>query len=131
MDFIKQNSKWIALSGLALAFIGCFLPFAKITVMGMQQSINYVDGGRDGIIVIIAAIIAAVLIFLKKEKFSSIASGIAALVTIYDMINVTKVAKGYSFANVSIGIGAFVIVIGAIVAIAMPFIPCDDKKTDN
>ena len=122
MDFIKQNSKWVILCGLVVAIIGCFLTFAKVSVLGFSQSINYVDDGRDGIIVIIAAIVAAVLVFLKKEKFSVIPSAIAAIVTIYDMINISKVAGSASLAGVSIGIGAFVILIGIAVAIITPFI---------
>lgn len=123
MEFIKKNRMWIALGGLALAIIACFLPFAKVSVFGYSQTINYIDGGRDGIIVIIAAAVAGVLVFLKKEKFSVIASGIGAIVTIYDIINVAKVAGGSSFGGVSISIGAILILVGLVVAIVMPFIP--------
>lgn len=125
MDFIKKNRMWITLGGLALVIIACFLPFAKVSVFGYSQSINYIDGGRDGIIVIIAAIVAGVLVFLKKEKFSVIPSGIAALVTIYDIINVSKVSGGTSLAGVSVSIGAILILVGLIVAIVVPFIPQD------
>lgn len=125
MEFIKKNRMWITLGGLALAIIACFMPFAKVSVFGYSQTINYIDGGRDGIIVIIAAIVAGVLVFLKKEKFSVIASGIGAIVTIYDIINVAKVAGGSSFGGVSISIGAILILVGIIVAIVMPFIPQD------
>ena len=107
MDFIKKNRMWITLGGLALVIIACFMPFAKVSVFGISQSINYVDGGRDGIIVIIAAIVAGVLVFLKKEKFSVIPSGIAALVTIYDIINVSKVSGGTSLAGVSVSMVQF------------------------
>ena len=61
----------------------------------------------------------------KKEKFSVIPSGIAALVTIYDIINVAKVAGGSSFGGVSISFGAILVLVGIIVAIVMPFIPQD------
>ena len=125
MDFIKKNRMWITLGGLALVIIACFMPFAKVSVFGYSQSINYIDGGRDGIIVIIAAIVAGVLVFLKKEKFSIIPSGIAALVTIYDIINVSKVSGGTSLAGVSVSIGAILILVGLIVAIVVPFIPQD------
>ena len=125
MEFIKKNRKWITLGGLAFAIIACFFPFAKVSVFGYSQTINYVDGGRDGIIVIIATIVAGILVFLKKEKFSVIPSGIAALVTIYDIINVTKVAGGSSFGGVSISIGAILVLVGLIVAIILPFIPQD------
>ncbi len=125
MDFIKKNRMWITLGGLALVIIACFMPFAKVSVFGYSQSINYIDGGRDGIIVIIAAIVAGVLVFLKKEKFSVIPSGIAALVTIYDIINVSKVSGGTSLAGVSVSIGAILILVGLIVAIVVPFIPQD------
>lgn len=125
MEFIKKNRMWITLGGLALAIIACFLPFAKVSVFGYSQTINYIDGGRDGIIVIIAAAVAGVLVFLKKEKFSVIPSGIGAIVTIYDIINVAKVAGGSSFGGVSISFGAILILIGLIVAIVLPFIPQD------
>lgn len=125
MDFIKKNRMWITLGGLALALIACFMPFAKVSVFGYSQTINYIDGGRDGIIVIIASIVAGVLVFLKKEKFSVIPSGIAAIVTIYDIINVAKVAGGSSFGGVSISFGAILVLVGIIVAIVMPFIPQD------
>ena len=125
MDFIKKNRMWITLGGLALAIIACFMPFAKVSIFGYSQSINYIDGGRDGIIVIIAAIAAGVLVFLKKEKFSLIPSGIAALVTIYDIINVAKVAGGSSLGGVSISIGAILILVGIIVAIVCPVLPKD------
>ena len=119
MDFIRKNRMWITLGGLALALIGCFMPFAKASVLGFSQTVNYTDG--DGILVVIAVIISAVLVFLKKEKFSLIPSGIGALITIYDMINTSRVASG--LASVSLGIGAFVVIIGLIVAIIMPLIP--------
>lgn len=66
MDFIKKNRMWITLGGLALALIGCFLPFAKASVLGFSQSVKYTDG--DGILVIIAVIVSAVLVFLKKKN---------------------------------------------------------------
>ena len=123
MDFIKKNRMWITLGALGLALIACFLPFAKVSVFGISQSINYIDGGRDGILVLIAVIVAGVLVFLKKEKFSAIPTGIAALITIYDILNVAKVAGKTSYAGVSISIGAILVLIGLIVAIKMPFIP--------
>lgn len=122
MDFIKKNRMWITLGALGLALIACFLPFAKVSVFGISQSINYIDGGRDGILVLIAVIVSGVLVFLKK-KFSTIPSGIAALITIYDILNVAKLAGKTSYAGVSISIGAILVLIGLIVAIIMPFIP--------
>lgn len=67
MDFIKKNRMWITLGALGLALIACFLPFAKVSVFGISQSINYIDGGRDGILVLIAVIVSGVLVFLKKK----------------------------------------------------------------
>lgn len=125
MDFIKKNRMWITLGGLALAIIACFMPFAKVSVFGYSQTVALIDTKSAGIIVMIASIVAGVLVFLKKEKFSVIASGIAAIVTIYNIIDVAKVAGGTSLAGVSISFGAILILVGIIVAIAMPFIPQD------
>ena len=125
MEFIKKNRKWITLGGLALALIACFMPFAKVSVFGYSQTVALIDTKSAGIIVMIASIVAGVLVFLKKEKFSVIASGIAAIVTIYNIIDVAKVTGGSSFGGVSISFDAILMLVGLIVAIVMPFIPQD------
>ena len=121
MDFIKKNCMWITIAGCALVLIGCFLPFAKVTVLGFSQAVNYIDG--DGVIVLIAIIVSAVLVFLKKEKISLISTGIATIVTLYDAINVSHVTGSSSLGGVSLGIGFWIILIGLIIAIVLPLLP--------
>ena len=121
MDFIKKNCMWITIAGCALVLIGCFLPFAKVSVLGFSQAVNYIDG--DGVIVLIAIIISAVLVFLKKEKISLISTGIATIVTLYDAINVSHVTGSSSLGGVSLGIGFWIILIGLIIAIVLPLLP--------
>lgn len=121
MDFIKKNCMWITIAGCALVLIGCFLPFAKVSVLGFSQAVNYIDG--DGVIVLIAIIVSAVLVFLKKEKISLISTGIATIVTLYDAINVSHVTGSSSLGGVSLGIGFWIILIGLIIAIVLPLLP--------
>ena len=121
MDFIKKNCMWITIAGCALVLIGCFLPLAKVSVLGFSQAVNYIDG--DGVIVLIAIIVSAVLAFLKKEKISLISTGIATIVTLYDAINVSHVTRSSSLGGVSLGIGFWIILIGLIIAIVLPLLP--------
>ena len=121
MDFIKKNCMWITIAGCALVLIGCFLPFANVSVLGFSQAVKYIDG--DGVIVLIAIIVSAVLVFLKKEKISLISTGIATIVTLYDAINVSHVTGSSSLGGVSLGIGFWIILIGLIIAIVLPLLP--------
>lgn len=121
MDFLKKNSKYIGIAGCVLMLLGCFLPFAKVTVSlfgySQSQSVKFIDG--DGVFVLIAAIVAGVLIYLNKHKLSLIPTAIGAAVTIYDMINVKSVVGDtMGLGKVGFGFGAWIIIIGAVVAAA-------------
>ncbi len=124
MKVLKENAKWIGLGGCVLMIIGCFLPFATVSALGLSQSVNYIDG--DGVFVVIAAVVAAILIYLKKGKLILIPSLISAAFVIYDAASGSSAASS-SLANVSFGIGFFLIVIGIICVSAYPFLDNEKK----
>lgn len=117
MDFVKKNAKWIGVAGCALILIGCFLPFATVSLFGISETISLFKSGALGIILIIAAIISGAIILLeKKPKLSLITSIISALLVILNVSN----AKSYS-SMMKYGIGLYVVIIGLVIAIVIPF----------
>lgn len=109
MEVLNKNSKYIGFGGCILTIIGCFLPW--ITVLGM--SINWFEG--DGKLAILASIVTAVLIYLKKDKLSLITSGLIAL---FFLIDGSKVFSNHLTA----GLGFYTIFLGIVCMIAYPFI---------
>ena len=121
MDFIKKNHMWIGIAACGAAILGCFLPFATVSAFGLSESVNFIDG--DGKLVLIAAVISGVLLYLqngKYQKFSWISSAIGLFITLYDASNVGKKMSG--LVNTHMGIGFTIIMLGFIVAIIIPFI---------
>lgn len=110
MEFLVKNRKYIGLGGCAIAAIGCFLPFVSI------WGINFRYSSGDGIVVIIAMIVSAILIYLKKDKFSLISSGIGVLVFLNNAIRLL------STSGVKMGIGMIMVFFGLVCAVAYPFL---------
>ena len=109
MDTLIKYRKYIGLGGCLLAIIGCFLPWA--TALG--YSVSFVDG--DGKYLIIATIVSAILIYLKKDKISLIPTIIAVVIYLKDALNTFS-------SNVSLGLGIFLILIGLVGMVIYPFI---------
>ena len=114
MDFIKKNSLYITLGGIALAILGVFLPFYKISFLGLSSSVNFFEAGQ-GKITLLALAAAGVLVYLKKEKIALAPLVAAVGLTIYNMIDVSKASSGLG----SLAIGAYLCLIGTIVALAV------------
>ena len=75
MEKLAKYRVFIGIGGCLLAIIGCFLPWAS--VLGI--SVNFIDG--DGKILLVCAIVSAILIYFKKDKFSLISSvGLVAMI---------------------------------------------------
>ena len=110
MDFLVKNRQYVGYLGCALATVGCFLPFAS--VLGI--SVSYMSG--NGKILLVAMIISAVLMYMKKEKASLIPSCIGALIFLNNAFKVIGMS------GASLGIGIIVIFIGLAGAIAYPFL---------
>lgn len=116
MEFLKNNAKWIGLAGCILMIIGCFLPFATVKILGYSETINLGGTGALGIILIVTAIISGLVMITKKPKLSLITTIIYGLFVILNIVN----ASDYNSA-VSYGIGLYVVLLGTIIAIVMPF----------
>ena len=114
MDFVKKNKKWIGIAGCALVIIGCFLPFAKASLLGISQSASLMDGG-DGWFFLVAAAVAGVLILLNKYKFSLIP------LNIYEISHVSSEGMGI----VKVSFAPYLIFIGLAMSIAVAFIKED------
>lgn len=131
MDFIKQNKKWFGLGACVVALIGMFLKFVTAKVLFFSQSVTYIETD-DGKIALVAIIISAVMMFIKKTKKFAMIPLIGGLgLTIYDgidAINKLKDAAG-SYGSVNLSVGFFVVVIGFVLALLLQFIK--DNKISN
>ena len=109
MDMLKQNSKYIGYGGCALAALGTFLPLVTSSALGV--SVAYISG--DGKILLVLAVVAAVLMYLKKDMYSLIPSAICALLLLI------VATKGASF---GLAYGFFVMLLGVAGMIAGPLL---------
>ena len=139
MDFIKKNKKYIIWAGCAIMAVAVFLTFVKASASGQSQTMKFIDISKDakemnvlpGWLVLIAAAAAAVLVYLKKEKFSLIATASALVITFYDYIKVSgdssmKLLKSFGV-KVSY-VAPWIVLVGAIVAAAPVVIDILEEK---
>ena len=139
MDFIKKNKKYIIWAGCAIMAVAVFLTFLKMSALGQSQSVKFIDIAKDGNemkclpgwLVLIAAAAAAVLVYLKKEKFSLIATAAALVITFYDFFKINgdstiKAAKAF---GLKISYTApWIVLVGAILAAAPVVIEILEEK---
>jgi hypothetical protein len=97
---------WSGLGSAAVMVIGAFGPWAKVLSL---VTVSGTDGGGDGWIVIGAAAVGAVALFLWQTHdrgrwliLAVIAAGAALATTIYDRIDIERTTAG------GIDVGAFV-----------------------
>lgn len=107
-----NKTKLMIIVGSIVMCIACFMPFFKVTLFGASASAPYTDG--DGVIVIILAIIAALLAGFRLQKFSLIPTIIALFLTLYDVAHISERSEGLG----SPAIGAYLVIIGSVIAIA-------------
>lgn len=97
MDFIKKNKNYIIWAGCILMAVACFLTFFKMSGFGQSEGIKFNELTKDGnkmdlisgYFVLVAAVVTAVLVYLKKEVFSLISTGIALFITFYDYFKIS------------------------------------------
>ena len=106
---LVKYSLYIGLGGCLLVIIGCFLPW--ITVFGVTGT--WSEG--DGIFAILLAITSGILIFLKKDKYSLISSGLAAILFFISFfkIIVNRFRPGF---------GCYIVLLGVVAMGIYPFI---------
>lgn len=144
MDFVNKNIKYIGLAGCALMIVGAFLSFATVTVsvFGISSSASFSYMDENGIYLIILAILSGVMLFVKNfgilnnlringinfQKYLQywwgpiVPVAVAVALVIYDAVTVGSAAAvsnaaygGLASADISLGLGFYVIILGAIV----------------
>ena len=139
MDFIKKNKKYIIWAGCAIMAVAVFLTFLKISAGGQSESVKFIDVAKEsssmhllpGWLVLIAAAASAVLVYLKKEKFSLISTAAALVITFYDFFKVNgdssmKLLK--SFGAKASYVAPWIVLVGAILAAAPIVIDILEEK---
>ena len=140
MEFIKKNKNYIIWAGCAIIAIACFLPFIKMSALGHSEGVKFINLTKDGNemklisgwFVLVAAAASAVLVYLKKEKFSLISTGIVLFITFFDFFKVNgndsiKALKAFG-AKISY-IAPWIVLVGVVLA-AGPII-LDMVKKEN
>lgn len=142
-----KNTKLLGIIGAIVTIIGLFLPFATVTAKAFgikhSESVTYIQA--DGIFVLILTIITLLMIFsdklvdkvaffkkLTNVKLVLIPTILSAIILIFDMINaadaIGDVSSSLVKAEVSYGIGLWVLWIGLIATAVFPFLY---KKSEN
>lgn len=142
-----KNTKLLGIIGAIVTIIGLFLPFATVTAKALgikySESVTYIQA--DGIFVLILTIITLLMIFsdklsekvaffkkLSNVKLVLIPTILSAIILIFDMANAASVIGDASSslvkAEVSYGIGLWVLWIGLIATAVFPFLY---KKSEN
>jgi hypothetical protein len=117
-----QNLKYIGIAGCALAIIGAFLVWAKLTDGVTDITIKGTDSGKDGTYSLILALLTAGAIWFIGMKPWAIWLALAGavlvlLIGIYDTIDIsgTEVPEGV---DISVGIGLWLTDLGGLIAVA-------------
>lgn len=135
MSQIRKYSNYIGVVGCVLLLIGNFFTFFTVegTALGVShsKSVNFIEG--DGVFIIVAAIVAAIFIYMKKGKWNYVPAFISAAIAIYDVIqannNANSVKLGFLVKiEVQYGIGFFMIILGAIAVAAYAFLYKEESE---
>ncbi len=138
IDFVKKNRNYVMWAGCAIMAIAVFLNFvtAKVSYFGISTSTSVkftelTDSGNElkaisAYFVLIAAAASAVLVYLKKEKYSLISTAAALVITFYDLFKV-KDKLGDSGVKLSYT-APWVVLIGALIAAAPVIIDILEEK---
>lgn len=106
----KEMQKKIGLGGAAAMAISTFLPWWKVSFMGIGAGLSGIQDWR-GIVTILMAVAVGLMIF-RGIKLSIVPAAIAALVILTAYIAVSGLGMGVSF-----GIGLFIATAGVAAAI--------------
>lgn len=128
MDFIKKNKNYIIWAGCIIIAVACFLTFMKMSAYGQSEGIKFNELTKDGndlklisgYFVLAAAVVSAVLVFLKKYKFSLISTAVALVITFYDYFKINgdssiKAVKAFG-AKISY-VAPWVVLVGVVLAV--------------
>ena len=103
----------VALIAAAVAIVGSFGPWATTSVGPFSVTTNGMDG--DGIITLVGAGAALVLIVFRKYIASAVLAAIAGVVGVIDLIDLSRIAdEGFDDVSVTAGWGIWMVVIGGL-----------------
>ena len=129
IDFVKKNRKYVIWAGCAIIALACFLTFVKVKVSmfgySTSTSIKFndladeYDEAISAYLVLAAAAASAVLVYLKKEKYSLIATAAALVITFSDFFKVRSEIKDAVTSGVKVSyVAPWIVLLGALVAAA-------------
>lgn len=122
----------VMIAGAVVIAIGSVLPWASVTVQAVERSIGGLDG--DGVLTLVGAVLIALaaLVWLTGRGSARIVgiilAALAGAIAVYDLVNINDTAKDLSvvsegFAEASAGIGIWIVVAGAVIALIGGFLP--------
>src|SRR5437868_13633266 len=117
-----QNLKYLGIAGCALAIIGAFLVWAKLSDGVNELTIKGTDSDKDGTYSLILAVITVGAIWFIGFKpwviWLALAGAVLVLlIGIYDTIDISGTDVGQGI-DVSVGIGLWLTDLGGIIAVA-------------
>ena len=116
----------IGIIGALVTVIACFMPLYTLSFFGMTKNVMYIEG--DGVLVCVCAVIAVVLIFARKQRFSVVPVIGEALF----LCNTVFLAKDILDFGGSYGAGLIVLILGiliSLVGIVLAFAWKTDRST--
>ena len=118
----------LGLAGAVVALISVFLPFVTVSIFGYSQSVSLIQSGFWGILALVCAVAAGAFAFLNGGKlslFGLIVSAVGVLVEIIEIISIKSNQLGSMY---SVGIGAWLGIIGFAVAAVGCFLLMKNNK---
>ena len=120
----SSRSTLIVVGGSLVAIIGSFLAWASVEGI----SVSGTDGGDGTLTLILGLITAALAVFLlgrgrSRQIGVAIAAALIILIAVINIADVNSVASDFGgIADVSVGFGLWLVLIGGIVALAGAFV---------
>ncbi len=112
---MTNQTRVVALVGSALLALGSLLDWATVSTGFGEIGVAGTEG--DGVITLIAGLLAGVLFLASKPKIAAAVAGLGTAVAVYDFSNVASHVAGASASvNASVGIGLYLCVIGGAAA---------------
>lgn len=117
-----MKPKWITAFGSIMVILGSALPWATVEIFLLgQQAVSGLQG--DGVITLLLGIVVLILALAAQAEsgktppiVASLLALVAGVIGLIDLTNVERASQGI-LGSVSIGVGLYLVVIGAFVAV--------------
>ena len=111
-DKQKKIVQLLVIIASVVVIVSCFMPFYTVSLLGFSKSVRYIDG--DGVISIILAIVAIILVWVKLYKITLIPAAINLIMLLYDISSVSSASEGLG----SLAVGGVIAILGSIAVAA-------------